>query len=247
MATRDELLVEVESLKNLLRSYATGGHGENEEYKRLRTELLNEPRVRSTLPRFVPTCRDLSEFWGYIKEKDGTYQERRSYLREQFDPILTLLESEPGAPPDAVVSSTLSRVSSDYVLEVWSEALERRTSDPDGAITMARALLESVCKHILDDAEVDYQQDWDLPKLYYSVANRLDLAPSQHTEKVLKQIAGGAQAVVEGLGALRNRLGDSHGQGKTVVKPEPRHAELAVNLAGAMASFLTATCEARQG
>jgi Abortive infection C-terminus len=43
---------------------------------------------------------------------------------------------------------------------------------------------------------------------------------------------------------LRNRLGDAHGQGKRPVKPAPRHAELAVNMAGSLASFLLATFEA---
>src|ERR1019366_2124876 len=36
-----------------------------------------------------------------------------------------------------------------------------------------------------------------------------------------------------------------HGQGKRPVKPLPRHAELAVNMAGSMASFLLATFEAK--
>ncbi len=68
---------------------------------------------------------------------------------------------------------------------------------------------------------------------------------SQHTERVFKQILGGCQAVIEGLGSLRNRLSDAHGKGKAGVKPAPCHAELAVNLAGAMATFLIATWEAR--
>jgi hypothetical protein len=50
---------------------------------------------------------------------------------------------------------------------------------------------------------------------------------------------------VDGLANLRNRLGDAHGQGKRPVKPLPRHAELAVNMAGSIASFLLATFEAR--
>ena len=45
---------------------------------------------------------------------------------------------------------------------------------------------------------------------------------------------------------LRNRLGDAHRHGKRPVKPLPRYAELAVNLAGSMASFLLATFEARK-
>jgi hypothetical protein len=48
---------------------------------------------------------------------------------------------------------------------------------------------------------------------------------------------------VEGLGSVRNRLGDAHGQGKKAVRPAPRHAELAVNLAGVMVIFLVRTWE----
>ena len=82
-----------------------------------------------------------------------------------------------------------------------------------------------------------------MPKLYKLTAEQLNLAPSQHTEKIFKQILGGCQTVVEGLGALRNKLGDAHGKGKRSVKPAARHAELAVNLAGAMATYLIRTWE----
>ena len=36
---------------------------------------------------------------------------------------------------------------------------------------------------------------------------------SQHTEDAFKRILGGATSVVEGLGSLRNKIGDAHGQG----------------------------------
>ena len=49
--------------------------------------------------------------------------------------------------------------------------------------------------------------------------------------------------MVEGLGAFRNREGDAHGRGRLNVKPLSRHAALAVNLAGSLASFLIETWE----
>lgn len=57
-------------------------------------------------------------------------------------------------------------------------------------------------------------------------------------------ILGGCSAVVNGLGTLRNKLGDAHGQGKIPVTPAARHAELAVNLAGSLALFLVSTHKA---
>ena len=132
-----------------------------------------------------------------------------------------------------------------YVKDSWSKVLSRRDSDPEGAITSARTLVESMYKHILDEAKVSYDDTVDLPKLYRQTAEVLNLALSQHTEQVFKQILGGCTSVVEGLGSLRNRLSDAHGKGRAGVKPASRHAELAVNLSGALVKYLLATWEAR--
>ena len=98
----------------------------------------------------------------------------------------------------------------------------------------------------MDEKGIEYDDSKvDLPQLYHIVSKELNLSPSQHTEEVFKQILGGCSAIVNGLGTLRNRLGDAHGQGKNPVRPAPRHAELAVNLAGSVALFLVETWENR--
>ena len=51
--------------------------------------------------------------------------------------------------------------------------------------------------------------------------------------------------MVNGLGSIRNRDSDAHGQGRKSYRPAERHAALAVNLAGSMALFLMETHEAR--
>ncbi len=242
------LLEKVEALKNILVAFATGVAGSsNADYVELRRELVAAPSVKAQLPEFVRACRDLYEFWGFIKSKYGTYAERREYLRGEFDPILTYLETPLVTPLDAAISAHLGQLGWPAVAEAWQKALERREADPEGAVTAARTLLETVCKHVLDDLGVAYDDSWKLPKLYGATAHSLKLSASQHSEQVFKQILSGCQSVVEGLGALRNDLGDAHGQGKKGYKPAPRHAELAVNLAGAVALFLIATHEARQG
>jgi hypothetical protein len=236
------LFEKVESLQNLLLSHATGGGADNQDYIQLRLELLSDPDLKIRLPRFVVTCRDLSQFWQFIKHKFGTYAERRQYIWDEFRPSLEYIEAGQ-SPSTSLASATLEAIDSEHVRAAWQRALERRVSDPEGAITAARTLLESVCKYILDEQQIHYDENSDLPKLYSTVASTLNLAPSQHSEKIFRQILGGCQAVVEGLGAVRNRLGDAHGKGRTAAKPASRHAELTVNLAGTMATFLVATWE----
>jgi hypothetical protein len=241
----DDLLDQTEVLQNLLVSQATGGSEDDAEYVRLRQMMLSSSVLDSLLPRFLRTCRNLSQFWQFIKFKHPTYAERRNYIWCEFRPMLEALERGLSAPSDAVVSQALAKVDAAHVQAAWSKALDRRSSDPEGAITSARTLIESVCKHILDGSNISYDDGADLPKLYKLTAETLNLAPSQHTESVFKQVLGGCTAIVEGLGSLRNRLSDAHGKGKIGRKPAPRHAELAVNLSGALATYLLATWEAR--
>jgi AbiJ-like protein/abortive infection Abi-like protein len=149
-------------------------------------------------------------------------------------------------PADELISKTLISFDESGVHQAWQKALERRANDPEGAITAAKTLLETVCKHIVDEAGGSYGENDDLPKLYHAAAEHLNLAPSQHTEPLFKTILGNCQSVVGTLAGLRNKLGDAHGQGKRQVKPHPRHAELAVNLAGSAATFLISTWNARK-
>lgn len=230
----------VEQLQNICLDRATGGCDDS-QYQILRETLRQDPRTSQLLPRFIHTNRTSAQFWQFIKHKFSTYAERRSFIWEGFRPLLDSLETSGRSPSDDVVTEVLPELSSDYVHEIWQRALERRTSNLDGAITLARTLLESVCKHILDDLNAPYGDADDLPKLYRFTAERLNMAPSQHTEDIFRRILGGCASVVEGLGALRNRISDAHGQGIKNYRPSARHAELAVNLAGTMAMFLVST------
>ena len=240
-----ELYEQAVSLQNLLVARATGSAEDDGEYMRLRQIVLAQPSIDALTPRFLKTCHNLAQFWQFIKFEYKKYEERRRFIWNEFKPMLGVLEQGGLTPSDSLLSITIEKYDSEHVQAAWSKALERRASDPEGAITAARTLLESVCKHILDEAHVEYAENPDLNKLYKLTAEQLKLAPSQHTEQVFKQILGGCTAVVEGLGALRNRLSDSHGKGRVAVKPAPRHAELAVNLAGALAVYLLATTAAQ--
>lgn len=231
-----------EYLHNLLADEATGGSGNENHYRYLRSHFLDNSRTKPLVPRWIRVNRNLSQFWQFIKNKFPSYAERRDFLTNELNPLLDLLESKETFPAQLTISETLSKFDEDGIHEAWSRALERKVSDPEGAITISRTILESFCKHILDDRGVEYDANKiDLPELYKKTANELNLSPSQHTENIFKQILGGCSGVVAGLGALRNKLGDAHGKGKRKVKPASRHAALAVNLSGAVALYLIET------
>lgn len=160
-------------------------------------------------------------------------------------PVYTVKQVSIGMPADAGISQALSAFNPENVHARWTAALERRSTDPEGAITLARTLLEDVCKWLLNESGGTWEEADDLPTLYKRLSKALNLAPDGHTEQTFKQILGSCQSIVEGLGALRNKLGDAHSVGPRRVRPSVRHAELAVNLAGTMATFLVETWKAR--
>jgi hypothetical protein len=236
-------------LKHLMISRATDAPKiDPRAYKAERDAIMRDPAGAKLAPECVRICRSPDEVWSYIKGREGleTYASRREFFRQEFEPLLSALERFGSAPLDALVTAEAEALNSVSVLAAWAKALERRTADPDGAITAARTLLESVCKTVLDDLGESYGSGDDLPKLYRTVSKALKLAPTDYTDEQLRRILGGGTTVVEGLGSLRNREGDAHGRGRKGYRPSARHAGLAVNLAGSVAMFLMQTWEDRQ-
>ncbi len=229
-------------LQNGLIGWATNGEFEGglKAYGELRTAFLADPVLAAKAPQFLRRCRDLNQFWEFIKNEYSSYRERREFLWEAFRPLLDHLDTVERSPSDEAISASLEGFKAEAVHAAWQKALMRRSSDPEGAITAARTLVESICKHILDDVGIAYG-DADLPKLWALTAQQLNLLPAQHDHEAFKRILGNCQAVIDGIATIRNRVGDAHGQGRRPVAAKPRHAELAVNLAGTMASFIVAT------
>ena len=228
--------------KGLMLTAATEGTRDNGPYARVRQSLLADQTVSDRLPGLVRSFRDLSGVRAHLQGKSKSWQGRREIIEEAFTPLLDELEGVNRMPADTAHSTVLSSFDAEGVNTVWAKALDRRVSDPEGAITVARTLLETVCKRVLDDLSIPYDDKDDLPKLYGNVAKALNLAPSQHAEEAIKAILGGAMNVVNGIGTLRNKLSDAHGRGgKVPVRPSPRHASLSVNMAGTVAVFIVET------
>lgn len=218
------------------------------EFKAAAQRMLSDPAARKLAPAFIKRCSTPDLLWGYLRSQatgSGSWAIRRGVMHDAVDPILDALADRDQHPADDLVAASLQRLDADSVRAAWTRALERRVTDPEGAITAARTLLESTCKTILDDRDVAYDDGADLPALYRSVQGALQLSPSDQTEDRFRAILGACTTVVKELGSVRNKHSDAHGSGRTTYRAAPRHAALAVNLAGSMALFLIETHEAR--
>lgn len=79
-------------LASALSSHASGGSADDNEYRALRQELLSMPDIEKFVPSFVRINRDLTSFWHFIQPKFKTYAERRTFISEEFTPLLDFLE-----------------------------------------------------------------------------------------------------------------------------------------------------------
>lgn len=139
------------------------------------------------------------------------------------------------------VSQQIKILGEEHVNEIWLTALSRVETQPEGAITLANTLVDSTCKTILDDFSISYSDKEDIHQIYDKLAKALNLSPSQHQEETFRTILGNCKSIVLSLANIRNKLSEAHGKGKNPPKPLPRHALLAVNLAGSMSAFLIRT------
>lgn len=233
-------------LKNNILGLTTSG-GSDAEYKLVRAKLMADPSASRHLPKFVRYSIDASSLiadLSSVASGSGSWALRRKHVTENFTPLLVFLENGGGAA-DNIISDGLTSYDAPAVQAFWSKALERRTTDPEGAVTAASTLLEEVCKHIIEDSGANWEEKWNIPRLYAETSKHLNLAPSQHQEEVFKTLLGNCQSVVQTIGSLRNKGSDAHAGGRSRVPFKPRHAALTVNLAGAMALFLVETWQAK--
>lgn len=217
------------------------------KYHAAHKRVFADPTARRAADKKLARFTTPDLLWSYLRSVatgTGSWALRRKAAHDLIDPVLDALAKSTPSPTDQLVRGATVRLSADSVRDAWDKAIERRESDSEGAITMARTLLESTLKTILDDRNVAYNDSDDLPALYKAVSRELALAPGAYAEGSFKQILGGCNSVVVGLGSLRNRAGDAHGAGRKSYRPAARHATLAVNLAGAMSLFLIETHEA---
>ena len=183
----EELHEKAVRLQKILVGISTGTESYKDEellrdYVECRSSLLSDHRTRGLSPEFVKNYRDLSSFWSYIKNNSPTYEGRRLLISDEFNPLFEFFEMpQDDLPLDTLVLDSL-KYSKEYVRELWVKCLERRESDPEGAITASRTLLEGTCKFILDQLGEDYDKSETLPQLFSKTTKALYLAPSEHTE-----------------------------------------------------------------
>lgn len=115
--------------------------------------------------------------------------------------------------------------------------------NPALAFDLARTLIESVCRKILEQRNVDYENRYDLPKLFKLVIRAASSSQSESSEgsvdQGLMKTMSGLQTTIQGICELRNQYGfASHGSGSPRPKVEIFQALPVAQAADAVIGFL---------
>lgn len=124
-------------------------------------------------------------------------------------------------------------------------ALELAVAENPGlAFDLAKTLVESVCRAVLGERSIAFDQADDLPKLFKTASNHLPFLPASasdaaETRKSLAQTLNGLSTAIQGICELRNQCGfASHGAGSPRPAMESAQALLAAEAADTIVGFL---------
>lgn len=82
--------------------FFTGSKIDNDAYEAMRKELLEDPRFGGLAPKFFRRCRDTGSLWSFAKNVDSSWEPRRKFVRDEFEPLLSFLETGGSGPRTAM-------------------------------------------------------------------------------------------------------------------------------------------------
>jgi hypothetical protein len=147
------------------------------DYEAMRKDLLNNPAYNNLTPKFIRRCRDPGSLWSFAKSVDGSWEPRRRFLREEFEPLLDHLETGNRGP--------VLRMPGNYDANAWTglPSGAQRVQAIQTLIPVAQAAVGCLIEHLekpghnggppLD--EIDTALD-NLRLLHSALGKLLDLA-----------------------------------------------------------------------
>jgi hypothetical protein len=185
---------------------------------------------------FIESLYSLEPKQQYYALNDLTFFEYDSRYAYPDEPTRIALREELHSflSPNAIGLS-FSRIRETAYRFDWIEAYRRIATDPPGAITAARTLLETTLKTIIEERGEVPDFSGNLSRLLRQVERVLSFQLANH--KGEHQIFTGMTSVVNGLASLSNIAGDRHGTIGGIAIEDPSIAELCVNFCGSMGIF----------
>lgn len=183
-------------------------------------------------------------YWG---SSISRYDERYTKIYQKCKAIMDKLEG--GSSTIAKTADDLKvKFSSEYMSQQIELMVSMQSTNPTTAIGIAKELIESCCKTILDDLGIEWTKTDDVPQLTNKTMGALNLLPAniQETDPgadAIKAVLGNLRAIPSKLAEIRNPFGSGHGKSASFQGLEERHAKLAVGSSITFVDFIWSTFE----
>lgn len=131
-----------------------------------------------------------------------------------------------------------------HIQEQVSAIEDAVVENPGLAFDLAKTLIESVCRTILDERAIAYSEEDDLPRLFRAASQFLPFLPvtasgEAEARESLRRTLSGMSTAIQGVCELRNHCGfASHGSGNPRPAMESVHALLAAQAADTIIGFV---------
>lgn len=148
--------------------------------------------------------------------------------------------------PIEAAKAVAQSVDADYMTQQITRMEAAVEDDPALAIGTAKEFVETVCKTILTQRGVPYEEEGKFSKLVRLTLKELKLAPDDVSNQAkasdtIRVLLNSLATISNGLAELRNPYGTGHGKVAGAKGLGPRHAKLAVGAASTLAVFLFET------
>ncbi len=130
-------------------------------------------------------------------------------------------------------------IDTSYIHGEVQRAIVSSFKDSSEAIGIAKNLVETTCKHILEQMEEDYT-GLEFLQLNKKARKCLGVEKTEKNEKIpgVQEIMTGLNCIVSGMAELRNSYGNGHGKQPGFSELPIRYGKLAISVASSYIEFL---------
>lgn len=215
-------------------------HGDDEVFLRFLCETLH-PVVRPDATESERLCQMFNQYLrvdGFELVEKTRMSGRPIYVGRYVGNIKT--------PGLTAARTALAGTDPGYVAQQITRMESAVDNDPGLAIGTAKELVETCCKTILTERDVEFSKNADIPELVKLTAKELDLTPADIPDQAkasdtIKRLLSNLASITQGVAELRNHYGTGHGKAAGAKGLQSRHAKLAVGAASTLAVFLAET------
>lgn len=234
-----DFLDSMRELHKILKETITHGSFQEDDFSKLRG-IFQKSHCSGAIPKWLLSLPDLKSIRKLAQGKSDHYSEREEWLQKELQPLYDAIQNDNN---DILYAQSfiLKELDSQVIKMNWEKMLSRLEKDPEGAITMARTMLESELKLIAEKIGISYSKNEDTPNLYRNVSNALKISPNHHQEELFKKLLGNCSGIVTSVSEIRNSYSDAHGHTDSQYKVDVRLARFVVHVSASICLLLCET------